>query len=133
MNRIAVVDNSRIAVWVYPDRRMIHHRMKAFCFGNDFREALTRGTEAMQRHGATKWLSDDRANGALPPDDGVWATEVWFTQTKAAGWKHWAIVLPTKILGQSSLARYAKLYAEMGITTRMFADPNEAMRWLEAL
>ncbi|HWO17501.1 MAG TPA: hypothetical protein VNO30_01955 [Kofleriaceae bacterium] len=133
MNRIPVVDNSLISVWVYPEQRLIHHQMKRFCFGNDFREALTRGVEAMQQYGATKWLSDDRANSALPPDDGQWGTEVWFPRAKAAGWKHWAIVQPRKILGQTNMDRFARQFGDQGINARMFTDPDEALRWLEAL
>jgi hypothetical protein len=132
MNKISIVDNSLISVWAYPERKMIHHCMKAFCFGDEFREALTRGLEAMQRYQAIKWLSDDRANHALMPDDSEWGAAVWFPQAKAAGWKHWAVVQPAKILGQVNMARFVKLYADQGINARMFADPDEAMTWLDA-
>jgi hypothetical protein len=106
--------------------------MKAFCFGDGFRDGLTRGVEAMERYGATKWLSDDRANSALTPDDIAWAADVWFPRAKAAGWKHWGIVRPLKVLGQTNLARVVELYAPHGIVARMFAEPDEAMQWLES-
>jgi hypothetical protein len=133
MNRISIVDSSLIAVWAYPELQMIHHQMKGFCFGDQFRDALTQGIEAMQRYGATKWLSDDRANSAMPPDDGAWATEVWFPRARAAGWRHWAIVQPGTVLGQSNMGRYVKHFAEQGINARMFSDPDAATRWLAAL
>jgi hypothetical protein len=133
MTKISIVDTSLIAVWAYPEQRMIHHQMKAFCFGTELREALSKGVEAMQRYQATKWLSDDRANGALTPDDSAWGTTVWFPLAKAAGWQHWALVQPAKILGQTNMSRLVKLYADQGINARMFADPDEAMRWLAAL
>jgi hypothetical protein len=132
MTRISIVDNSLIAVWIYPERRMVHHQSKRFCFGDDFREGLSRGVEAMQLYRATKWLSDDRAGSALPPEDGQWATDVWFPQAKAAGWRHWAVVQPAKILGQVNLGRFVKRYAGQGINARMFVEPDEAMRWLDA-
>jgi hypothetical protein len=131
MNRILVVENGLLTLWVYPEKGLIHHQMKAYCHGDDFREGLTRGVEAMNQHRATKWLSDDRAHGPLPPDEEEWSNAVWFPRAKAAGWKHWAIVKPATIIGQVFMDRLARMYAEHGIRARMFADPDEAMRWLD--
>jgi hypothetical protein len=131
MDKILVVDSSLISVWVYPERGMIHHVMKTYCHGDDFREALTRGVEAMELHQATKWLSDNRANGALPPEDAAWSAKNWFPRAKAAGWKHWSIVQPVKIIGQVNMARLVKQYGDLGINAQMFSDPDEAMAWLE--
>lgn len=133
MNRkISIVENDQISLWLYPGRQMIHHQMKVYCYGDRFREALNKGTEAMERYRVTKWLSDDRANGALPVEDTDWAEQVWFPKTKAAGWRHWSIVQPERIIGQINLARFVKKYAQLGINTRMFSDPDEAFKWLEA-
>jgi hypothetical protein len=131
MSKLLVFDSSEISVWAYPDRKMIHHEMKAYCHGHVLQEALIKGVEAMELHRATKWLSDDRLNGALPPDGAAWAANVWFPRTKAAGWQHWAVVQPVKILGQMNLARFVKKYADLGINARMFSDPDEAMTWLD--
>jgi hypothetical protein len=132
MQRVVVVDNSLVTVWVYPERKMIHHVMKDYCFGRDFREALLRGLDALERYRATKWLSDDRVNGPLPPDDLAWAADHWFPRIRAAGWKHWAIVQPARLLGQLNMTRISKMYIDQGLNARMFADPEEAMRWLDA-
>jgi hypothetical protein len=133
MNRVSIVDNALISVWAYPERRIIHHMMKAYCFGADLREGLLRGVEAMERYRATKWLSDDRANGALLPDDEVWGVEVWFPRARAAGWEHWAIVQPGKVIGQINMERFVKRYAELGVNARMFSDPDEAFAWLDGV
>lgn len=130
--KISIVDSDAISLWVYPGRQIIHHQMKAYCYGDKFREALARGTEAMERHKATKWLSDNRANGALPVEDADWAEKTWFPRTKAAGWRHWSVVQPEKVIGQINMARFVKKYAQLGINARMFSDPDEAFRWLEA-
>jgi hypothetical protein len=132
-DRILVHDSDLLSVWVYPARRLVHHQMKTFCFGKDFRDGLTRGIEAMAQHQATKWLSDDRLNGALPPEDSDWATQEWFPRARAVGWKHWAVVQPTKIIGQVNVARFVKLYAELGIDAQLFGELDEAMRWLDGL
>jgi hypothetical protein len=133
MNRIMVVDNSLIIVWAYPEKGLIHHRMKAYCHGDEFREGLARGVEAMAQYRATKWLSDNRVHAALTPEDEAWAVSVWFPQAKAAGWKRWAIVKPTKLIGQIHLDRMARMYGEHGIEARMFGDPDEAMAWLDGI
>jgi len=130
MDEIQIVDNSLISVWVYPQRRIIHHRMKMFCYGDDLRQALQQGAEAMEQHGAIKWLSDDRVNGALVPDDQVWIREHWLPRVTAAGWKHWAIVQPAKILGQSYIQRVVRETIPPSVNSRMFTDPDLAMRWL---
>ncbi len=129
--RLLLVENDLISVWIYPEKKLVHHLMKAYCFGVDFREGLTRGVDAMERHGATKWLSDDRANGALPPEDLAWTKRVWRSRALAAGLKRWAIVQPAKLIGQVNLSRVVKQYADLGVEVRMFGDPDEAMKWLD--
>ena len=132
MQPLTLLETEVISMWIYPERKMVHHVMKAYCFGAELRGALMTGAEAMERHGATKWLSDDRANSAVPPDDEEWAMQVWLPRVRAAGWRHWAAVQPDKIIGQINLARWVRSMSELGINARMFADPDEAMRWLDA-
>jgi hypothetical protein len=132
-DKITVLDNDVISVWVYPARRMIHHRLKAYCFGETLREALNKGTEALDQHKATKWLSDDRNNGALTPEDTDWAEKTWFPKTKIAGWKHWSVIKPEKVIGQMNMSRFVKKFAERGINVQLFSDPDEAFRWLDVI
>lgn len=131
MSKILVVENSQITLWVHPERRLIHHVVKTYCFGPDFREALTKGVEAMRLHKATKWLSDHHTTGAVPREDEEWAGKVWFPWAKLAGWKHWAIVQPSKVIGRIMMERVARMYIDLGINTRMFSDADEAMTWLD--
>lgn len=130
-DRISVVANDVISLWVYPRRKIIHHVMAAYCHGDRFRDALSRGTEAMLRHQATKWLSDDRANGALLAEDGRWAMTIWFPRARAAGLQHWSVVQPAKIIGQMNMTRFVRGSAMQGVNTRMFSDPDEAFTWLD--
>lgn len=131
MSRIVVFDNEKISVWCYPDKGIIHHQMHAVVYREPFRAALTAGLEALIQHHATKWLSDDRAHAVLPADDEEWATKIWFPKMRAAGWKYWAMVRPIKAVGQMNVARYVKMYSDLGITARYFTDPDEAFAWLE--
>ena len=93
---------------------------------------LNKGLEVFQEFGAQKWLSDDRANSALSPEDGEWGTNNWNPRVIAAGWKYWAIVMPAKVIGQMNMQYFIKVNSELGVTARVFSDPDEAMRWLEA-
>src|SRR5207248_10440153 len=98
-----VFESERISVWCYPGKGIIHHQMHGPVLGAVFRQALTEGIRAMKAHRGSKWLSDDRVNGALMPEDLKWADEVWFPQTVEAGWKHWALLPPTTVIGQMNI------------------------------
>jgi hypothetical protein len=129
-NRTVVLDNEYITLWYWPAYRLVHHEMHQYTAGDPFRSALEAGLATMIERGANKWLSDDRANNALPPADDEWARTQWFPRTKAAGWKYWAIVKPEKILGTMHLRRFAEAYAKEGITANMFSDPDHALAWI---
>jgi hypothetical protein len=130
LERITLHDSPTISVWCYPEARIIHHRMHGHCFGQALRAGLYAGTEGMRAHGATGWLSDDRANGPLAPDEETWAAHEWFPATKAAGWTTWALVKPRSAIGQLSMNRFVKLYESLGITAQFFVDPAAALAWL---
>jgi hypothetical protein len=129
--RIPVFDHARIQLWCYPRKRIVHHQMRGPVLGRVFREALTAGALAMKTHRCWKWLSDDRVNGALLPEDLKWAEDVWMPQAVAAGWKYWALVMPTTWVGKVNIERHMKLYADRGIVVNAFTDPDCAMAWLQ--
>jgi hypothetical protein len=83
------------------------------------------------RHRACKWLSDDRGNGPLKPEDAQWCLTSWSPRVIAAGWKFWAVVMPEKVMGPLNMRRWISTYADQGITVSAFADPVQAMTWLE--
>lgn len=127
-----LIDNPFVTLWYHADKKIVHHQIHQFIYGAPFREFLLAGAEALKKHGATKWLSDDRANTVLSHEDGEWGRDHWLVPTAKAGWKHWAVVRPRKVLGQMSMERGAKEMLNIGINVRFFDDPDEAMRWLEA-
>lgn len=67
-----IVDNEFVTVWVYPDKKIVRHEFHKFIYGETFRDALTKGAEAFEKHHCVKWLSDDRNNSALLPEDTEW-------------------------------------------------------------
>jgi hypothetical protein len=130
MPKAVLCENSKITVWLDDSLGLIHHQMHGPCYGDEFRAALTAGTLALKRHGLHKWLSDDRAHVAMPPEDEEWAKTVWFPETLAAGWRIWALVQPKQVVGQMNLRRFTETYAQLGITVRVFTDPGDALHWV---
>ena len=131
MTQQIIIDNEFLTMWYYPDTKIVHHKFHRFIYGERLREALLTGTAILKKNKASKWLSDDRENAALPKEDHQWGETVWFPSTVEAGWKFWAIILPEKIIGQVNMSRQVKTYAEMGIITQIFSDSEKARLWLE--
>ncbi|HRF47642.1 MAG TPA: hypothetical protein PLC98_08465 [Anaerolineales bacterium] len=131
-NVVTVVDKPSFIMWYYPDKKIVHHQIRKFSFGQEFRDFLLAGTEQIRKNKATKWLSDDRSNTALAKEDLDWAKTNWTPQTLQAGWKHWAIVQPASVLGKMAMDRVVKDYRDAGLNARFFSDVDEAMKWLEA-
>jgi hypothetical protein len=133
MPPVKLLDNEYVTLLFHPEKKIIHHEFKKFIFGDSFRQVLLTGLDAMKKNGATKWLSDDRANSALPREDGEWALSVWTPQVVAAGWKYWAIVLPEKAIGQMSMKKFMEENSKRGVMTRGFPTSQAALKWLESV
>jgi hypothetical protein len=114
----------------HPLTKIVHHEFRRYVHGEEFHELLEQGLILLKRHGATKWLSDDRNNGALKPVDAQWSTEEWSPRAMAAGWKYWAVVLPKKVFGQTNMRRFVEGSAEVGRIAQAFELPSAAMSWL---
>jgi hypothetical protein len=132
MSETTIIDNEYVTLCYYPDKKIVHHKFHKFIHGPAFRDVLNTGVGILKKHGARKWLSDDRNNSALPQEDLKWARTEWFPRTVKAGWKYWALVQPEKIVGQMNMKRVVKDYSEKGVIVQVFLDPEEAMTWLEA-
>lgn len=125
-----ILENEQATLVYRSHHKIVHHTFHKPLAGAPFREVLTRGVELFERNGAHKWLSDDRGNGALHPDDGKWAMEVWSKRAIVAGWKFWAIVMPDAALGRANMRRFIREYADRGVEVRIFETPEEALEWL---
>jgi hypothetical protein len=111
--------------------RILHHQLRGFLHGKEFRQLLEAGLTELKKRGASKWLSDDRLNGPITAADEEWSKKNWTPRALRSGWKYWAVVFPEKVLGQMNMRRWIDAHAEKGLTTQGFADPEEARRWLE--
>ncbi len=133
MSAVNVLENEYASLWYHPEAKVVHHQFHKYIFGDAFRSVLTTGVEVMKKNGAHKWLSDDRNNSALSPEDTDWGLTVWTPQVMAAGWRYWAVVLPEKAVGQMNMKRFIEDYSTRGIKVQVFSDPDKALKWLESV
>ena len=133
MSPMTVLDNEFVTMWYYPEDKIVHHQFHQFMYGQLFRDALMTGADLFEKNSANKWLSDDRANNALPEEDAEWGRQNWVPRIMKAGWKYWALVMPDKVLGQMNMQRFVKEFSKHGVTVKVFADPDEALKWLKSV
>ena len=133
MPSIVILDNEYATVWYHEESKMVHHHIKKWVSGESLKTVLNEGYKALKKNGATKWLSDDRLNGALKKEDEDWAKADWFPKMLGAGWKHWAVVLPEKLVGQMNMKRFTEDYAKAGLNASLFSDPDLGRKWLDGL
>ena len=133
MAAITIIDDEKRNLSFHPDLKVIHHTMKSPVNGRDFRDLLTRGAECMEKHRATKWLSDDRKNGPIGPEDAIWGETIWGPRVLRAGFKFWAIVVPSSAVGSLQMRRFANEYRERGVGVEVFDALEPAWTWLKSV
>lgn len=130
--RQELIVTESVALCYYPELGIVHHQMLQMPDSATFRLLLTRGAEAVERHQAGKWLSDDRGNTFVRDVDAKWASTVWLPRVQAGGFRYWAIVLPEAAVGKLNMRRLTAEHARRGITSRIENTPEAAFRWLKA-
>jgi hypothetical protein len=130
MTKETIVEVPALTLWYYPDTRIIHHEVAKYPGAETLESALQKGLELIRNRGASKWLSDDRRSGALPKSHHEWALNVWGPDAAAAGWKYWAVVPPTEMIGTKNIGRLIEIYGSLGVKVQSFRDPKAAMDWL---
>jgi len=129
--RITVLESDAVCLWYHPRAGIVHHQLLKPVGGDTFQKVLLAGLCLMNEHHARKWLSDDRANPVLSPEDGAWSQEYWLPRAIQAGWKYWAVLPPEKARGQVTMKRLVAFVGEeSGVTIEIFSDPEKALQWL---
>ena len=129
---IVLFDNECITLVYHPNKKIIHHTIHQPICGEPLRAVLNQGTEALAEYGACKWLSDDRLNGAILPEDAEWGRDYWHARAIASGWKYWANVVPHEVQAAGTLNASIEHLFELGLNMMVFTTPDEAMEWLES-
>jgi hypothetical protein len=132
MEPLTILKNDYATLLYHPDTKIIHHTFHKHTTGEAFRELLSCGTDAFIQHGASKWLSDDRKNMDVTPEDSAWGDQVWFPRTLQAGWKYWALVVPEDIMARWNMVQFVEKFSAQGIRVMVFTNPEEAMDWLDS-
>jgi hypothetical protein len=133
MDKLTLYQSPQITVWCYPGPGIIQHQMHDYCYGAPFRAGLEAGAQALRQYGAHSWLSDDRANGAIPSEDEEWGRTVWFPSARAAGWRNWALVKPETAVGRLNVQRILANFRELGVNAQFFPDVERGFTWLRGL
>ena len=107
--------------------------MNGQVYGQLFHDAIIAATEALKKYKATKWLSDDRLNPMLKPTDQKWAVDVWQPEILKNGWNYWGLILPEETAGKLRMGLMAEQYSKMGVTVKIFSDPDEGLNWLKSV
>lgn len=66
---VTVLQSPYFTLYYHPQTRVVHHEIRHFVTGKDFRDLLTAGSEVLRKNMARKWLSDDRGQWVLAKDD----------------------------------------------------------------
>lgn len=130
--RQLILQNSFVSLWYYPKFKIVHHQMLQAPSSEIFRELLTEGASLVERHRVPKWLSDDRGNTLLRPDDEEWSAKEWMPRVLRGGFKYWAVVLPEAAIGQLNMRRLAAHHKQHGIISCVESSPLRALDWLKA-
>jgi hypothetical protein len=125
-----ILQTESVTLWYYPQLKLVHHRMLKPPDSAAFRDLLTKGAEVAEHFKAPKWLSDDRGNTVVREPDADWAEREWLPRVLRAGFKYWAIVLPTAAIGKLNMRRLATEHLQKGLTSAVMDTPEEAFEWL---
>lgn len=130
MNYEIVLENEWATVRYEPTHKYIHHTWHKPISGEPLRECLNMGLDVLLKNGGTKWLSDDRKNAELGPEDIEYGLTNWGPRAAQGGWKYWALVVPESMAGRLTMSGIVEAYFKMGVRVAVFVDLEEAQDWL---
>jgi hypothetical protein len=133
MSKITIIRNEYATLEYHTDLKIIHHTFHKPIGNEKFRDVLNAGADTMKKYGAAKWLSDDRKNMSLSPEDTEWSKKDWFPRAVESGWKFWALVVPQDILARMNMKEFVDEYYEKGLRIMVFNNPEDAMQWLRTI
>jgi hypothetical protein len=132
MPAVTVLEDEYASLWYHPEKRIVHHKIHKYLAPGVFQKLLNAGAEQIEKNGAQKFLSDDRANTVVDPQDIKWADDHWYPRVTRAGLKHWALVLPKTTVGTLQLERIVRDRRKRGLDVEAFDNVEAAMAWLDS-
>lgn len=128
-----IFDTKYASLYFHPATKIVHHRFHKDLDSEHLHRVLNTGVELLQKRGAVKWLSDNRAINAHSPEDTNWINSVWLPNAINAGWKYWALVVPDDFIARLNMKEFVDSFYDMGVRIMVFVDPDKAMAWLETV
>lgn len=128
-----IIDNEYVTLYYHPDKKMVHHVYKPHIGGQYLIDALNIGVDLLKKHGATKWLSDNREIEGHTEEETNWINHDWLPRAIDVGWKYWALVVPHTIMARLNMNEFVQSFFDRGIRVMVFTDPGEAMGWLNQI
>ncbi len=132
MKKNEVIDNEYMALWYYPELKIVHHKTKQTLPEGGFERLLSTGADYIEKYRASKWLSDESNLVAISKEDNEWGDTVWAPRVIKAGFKYWAVIFPKSVIGSLQMKRFVKEYSDRGVTVEMFDSVEPALTWLES-
>ncbi len=130
MSKITVLSNECVDLFYHEDTKIIHHIYKTPIGGDCLKEELNTGIDLLRKHGASKWLSDNRAIDSHTPEETDWINNDWLPRAIENGWKYWALVVPDNTYARYNMFEFTQAFHKMGVRAMVFVDPDTAMDWL---
>lgn len=132
MSTVTVFDDEYMSLWYYPETGIVHHRIKGYLPQGGFRKLLNASADLVETHRASKYVSDDRSNVVVDPDDTRWADDHWYPRVAKAGLKHWALVMPSTIVGTVQGKSILETRRRQGLDVEGFGGVEDALAWLRS-
>ncbi len=131
MSAVTVFDDEYMSLWYYPETGIVHHRIKGYLPPGGFRKLLSASAELLETRRATKYVSDDRGNVVVDPEDIKWADDNWYPRVSKAGLRHWALVMPSTMVGTLQAKAILETRRKQGLDVEGFAAIEDALAWLQ--
>jgi hypothetical protein len=131
MPTATILDDEYMSLWYHPETGIVHHRIHKYLVQGGFRKLLTASAEVLEANRATKYLSDDRTNVVVDPEDVKWADDNWYPRAIKAGLRHWALVLPSTMVGSLQARTILESRRKQGLDVEGFDSIETAMAWLQ--
>jgi hypothetical protein len=132
MSAVTVIDDEYMGLWYRPETGIVHHQIKGYLLPGGFRKLLSASAELLETHRAAKYVSDDRSNVVVDPEDIKWADENWYPRVTKAGLKHWALVLPSTVVGTLQAKSILETRRRQGLDVEGFGRLEDALAWLQS-
>ncbi len=131
MATVTILDDEYMSLWYHPETGIVHHQIKGYLLQGGFRKLLNASAGLLEAHRASRYLSDDRQNVVVDPEDIKWADDNWYPRVLKAGLKRWALVLPATMVGTLQAKSILDTRRKQGLEAEGFDRVEAALAWLQ--